>query len=442
MESTELFEPIDRALDLAKRAAPEAEVLVKARRAREANTRFARNEITSNGDVDETTLEVRIAMGQRHASAETNQLDTESLRNLVARAVAMARLAPEDPESMPMLGAQRYATVGAAFDTPTFALDAPARAHAANASIAAATAKGLQGAGFYQHSGWAVALKTSRGLVATHRQTQASLEVTARTADGTGSGWAMGASHKAGDVDAAAVARVATDKAVRSKGPRLLDPGRYTVILEPVAVAELLGFLAGGLDARSADEGRSFFGKPGGGNRVGEKLFADAVTFRSDPTDPATPEAPFDDEGEPLAPTSWIDKGTLASLVYTRYWAKKVGKAPTGDPNVFTLAGGTASGVDDLVRGVPRGLLVTRFWYTRWVDQQSMLITGLTRDGVFLIENGQVVAPVNNFRFNESPITVLRNLDGLTKETTRIPPWRVPALRTHEFNMASRSDAV
>jgi predicted Zn-dependent protease len=286
-------------------------------------------------------------------------------------------------------------------------------------------------------------MKTSAGLYADHAQTSASLTVTARTLDGGGSGWGMAVSNRASEIDAAKVGQVATAKAKASVKPRPLDPGRYTVVLEPAAVSELLGFLVGSLDARGADEGRSFFSRPGGGTRLGEKLFADAVTLRSDPTDPATADSPFDDEGFALAPITWVDRGSLSNLSYSRYWAKKQGKAPTGDHSVVHMAGGAAASQDALVRGVKRGLLITRFWYTRWVDHQSMLVTGLTRDGVFLIEDGQITAPVNNFRFNESPVNMLRNLEAMTSQTVQAPGGaRVPALRTAEFNLASRSDAV
>jgi predicted Zn-dependent protease len=303
----------------------------------------------------------------------------------------------------------------------------------------------LQVAGFYEHESGLVALASSTGLRAFHPKSEASFTLTARTPDGSGSGWAGAESHRAADLHAEELARVAIDKAVRSQKPRPLAPGHYTVILEPAAVAELLSFLLHSLDARSADEGRSFFAKPGGGNRLGEKLFPDLISLRSDPTDKDTPGAPFTEEGLPLKPRSLIDKGVVSSLSYSRYWAQKQGKEPTGRPTVAHLLPGRGK-TADLYSGVQRGVLITRFWYTRWVDPQSLLITGLTRDGVFLIENGQVTAPVNNFRFNESPVTMLKNADVLTEQTVRAPNSgmliRVPALRTHDFNLASVSEAI
>jgi predicted Zn-dependent protease len=306
----------------------------------------------------------------------------------------------------------------------------------------AGQAQALDVAGFFEHGGASVALATSAGLFAHHRASSASFSCTARTGDGTGSGWAGAASNRSAEVDATRAGAIAVDKAVRSAKPRRLEPGRYTVILEPAAVSELLGFLTSALDARSADEGRSFFSRPGGGNKVGETLFGPEVTLKSDPTVAALGARPFDGEGLPAPAVSWIDKGKLTGLVYSRFWAAKQGKAPTGRPQGWQLVGGTTPRAD-LLKGVKRGVLVTRFWYTRWVDPQSVLITGLTRDGVFLIENGEIVAPVNNFRFNESPVTMLKNVEAMSPaEVAPDASARVPALRTAGFNLASISEAV
>ncbi len=248
-----------------------------------------------------------------------------------------------------------------------------------------------------------------------------------------------------GGFDASEVGRVASDKCVRSAQPRPLDPGKYTVVLEPTAVAELLGFLVWALDARHAEEGRSFFSKAGGATKLGEKLFPDGITFLSNPTNPETPGAPFDGQGVPLRRVAWVDRGVVGALRYSRYWAAKRGKPPTGRHETFLMQGGTAARPENLLAGVKRGLLVTHFWYTRWLEPKTMSITGLTRDGVFLIEDGRITTPVNNFRFNESPASVLANSDAMTTATTRVSfdgNWRVPSLRSHDFNMASISAAV
>jgi predicted Zn-dependent protease len=436
-------------LAVARQVAPGADVFVSATSGRAANTRFASNQITSSGDVEETSVQIEVAFGKRHAAASTNQTSPSALRAAIEHAAAVARLAAPDPESMPPLPAQKYLAVPKGFDAATDVLPAAARAAAAQSAVRAAKDKGVVVAGYHSHGTVATALANSGGLFAYHLQTQAALSLTARTADGTGSGWAGACSHRAGDIDPGALAATAIEKAVRSVKARRLDPGRYTVVLEPSAVAYLCGTLIGAMNARQADEGRSFFAQAGGGNRVGEKLFGDSTNLRSNPADPDAPSAPFDGQGVPLAARTWIENGTVNGLLYSRYWAQKQRQSPTGSPEVWHFGGGAAADVGELLTGVKRGVLVTRFWYIRPVDPQTILYTGLTRDGVFLIENGEIAGPVNNFRFNESPVTVLKNADALTRATIRAVTaegrpgrFRVPALRTREFNFASISDAV
>jgi len=432
------------ALSAAAELAAGAEAQVSVRSGRSAHTRFARSEVTSSGDVEETKVDVALAFGSRHASTSTNQVDPASLREAVARAARLARISPEDPESMPVLGPQAYGAVPSEWDEATEALGAEARARAAAEAIRAGKARKLVVAGFYEHWAQASALATSAGLRAQHASTGAEFTITARTRDGSGSGWAGAHSARAADLDPPGLVQVAVEKGIRSAQPRRLEPGRYTVVLEPAAVGELLAFYTRAADARAADEGRSFFSRPGGGTRLGEKLFGDAVTLVSDPADPELPVAPFDREGLPRRRVRWIDRGVVAALHTTRFWARRQATAPTAEPGAYHLLGGQAASVEELVAGVERGVLITRFWYTRWLDRQAILITGLTRDGVFLIEKGQLVAPVNNFRFNESPVAMLGNADAMTRRTVRVPGGgiRVPALRSHEFQLASISEAV
>jgi predicted Zn-dependent protease len=431
----------DRVLGIAMRVAKGADVHVDVRRRANANVRFARNELTTNGAFDETSASIFIAQGKRHASASTNQLDDGSVEKLAERALTMAKLAPEDPERMPLIPPQTYVPVPSAFDETMASMSAEARASIAIRAVEEGDAKSVQIAGFFYRDASELAVRSSAGVSARHAETEAQYTVTARTPDATGSGWAGREAHRLGDLDASALTRTAVDKALRSAKPRPLDPGKYTVILEPACVAEMLTFLVGQMDARSADEGRSFFA-----GKTGQKPFADAVTLKSDPTDPATPGAPFDGEGFALHPHAWIDAGRVTQLSVSRFWAAKKGIAPTGHHHVFRLAGGTAESIDDLVRGTKRGLLVTRFWYTRMLEPQTLTLTGLTRDGVFLVEDGKITAPVTNFRYNESPAAVLRNVEALTKATVRVPiwggVWHVPALRAHDFTMASTSAAV
>jgi predicted Zn-dependent protease len=433
----------DRALGVARgvRGAEGADVLVQVRRGASANVRFAKNALTTSGSFEDTTVSLWIALGKRHAWATSNQVDDKSLRALAERGVAMAKLAPEDPERMPVLGAQRYAAAPPVWDAAAAAMSAEARAAVAALAVAEGDRANVEIAGFFRRDATEHALRTSGGLAARHDETEASYTVTARTPDGTGSGWAGLEMHSLAGFDAPALTRVAIDKAIRAARPRTVDPGKYTVVLEPACVAEMLAFLVGEMDQRSADEGRSFFT-----GKLGERAFADFVSLTSDPTDPATPGAPFDNEGLPLRRQPWIDAGRVAALQVSRFWAAKKGLAPTGAHRVHRLSGGAAESIDALVQGTKRGLLVTRFWYTRMLEPQTLTLTGLTRDGVFLIEDGRIAAPVTNFRYNESPAFVLKNVEAMTRATVRVPSdsgiWHVPALRTREFTMASGSAAV
>jgi predicted Zn-dependent protease len=429
-------------LAAAARLDPRAEVRVSLWSGRSANTRFARSEVTSCGDVQEDRLSVTVALGKRHASATLNQIDAGSVRETVERAYRMARVSPEDPESLPLLGRRRYLAVPSSHDPAVERLSAKERATAVKNAIDAAGER-LEVAGFVEHVSGTTLVATSQGARGTHRATSMRMSTTARTREGQGSGWAAGASVRAAEVVPKTIVARAVDKAMRAKSPGALEPGRYTVVLEPAAVVELLNFLNSALGAREADEGRSFFAAPAG-NKIGQKLFSEHVTLKSDPADSMFPSAPFDPEGLPLEPTTWIDRGRLTALRYTRYWAQKKGKEPTGAHGTLTLVPGGHT-AEELIAGVKKGLLVTRFWYSRWLDPQSLLVTGLTRDGLFLIENGEVTAPVNNFRYNESVAHLLQNIDAVGRERVRLPAWggiSAPAVRAHDFQMASVSEAV
>lgn len=432
----------DRALAVATKIAGRgAEVRVNVLGRAAANVRFARNAITTSGSGDEVSVGLYVKLGHRHAHTSINQADDASLARLAERAVAMAKLSPEDPESMPLLPPQTYASAPNAWDDAAAVMSPVARAAVAARACELGEAAKVHVAGFFERSAVTHAIRTSTGLSASNRRTDVAYSTTARTTDGTGSGWAGREAWRAADLDDASLSRTAIDKARASAKPKPLTPGKYTVILEPQAVQEMLEYLLGTMDQRSADEGRSFFAK-----KVGEKLFADMVTLKSDPLSEGTPHAPFDAEGLALRPQAWIDSGRVKELEVSRYWGRKTGKPPTGEQSVFHLSGGSAASVDELVRTTKKGLLVTRLWYTRMLEPQTVMITGLTRDGVFLIEDGRITQPVQNFRYNESPVNVLRNVDAMTKETFRVRAWggawRVPALRTHEFTMASVSAAV
>jgi predicted Zn-dependent protease len=247
-------------------------------------------------------------------------------------------------------------------------------------------------------------------------------------------------------VDTALLAQRAAIKAETSAKPRDLAPGEYAVILEPQAVADLLGGIVMAFNARAAEEGRSYFSKLGGGTRVGEKVFADSVTLRSDPTDPRVPGSPWA-LGLPSRKTTWIENGVVRNLTCDRYWAKKTGREPVPFSGSLVLDGGSGS-VEDLIGQTERALLVTRFWYIRSVNAREGVVTGLTRDGVWLVEKGKIAYPVNNFRFNDGPIRLLQHVDAMSAPVSTgsggsfFGAAVLPAIRARKFLFTSKSDAI
>ncbi len=405
------------------------------------NIRFADNQVSTAGSTTDAQLGVQSFFGARHAVVTTNDLSEESIARVVTESERLARLAPEDPENMPQLAAQQYTPVNSWFDS-TAALTADDRAKAALSALEIAR----KAAGYLVTSAGALAIGNSAGMFAYHRSTNANYTLTVRTTDGTGSGWAAADNADWAQLDARRVAETASEKARLSRNPVAIEPGRYTVILEPQAVGDLVQLIGSYADARSADEGRSPFVKQGGGNKVGEKIMDERVTIFSDPADPQLQGRPWDFEGMPLGRQVWIENGVLKQLIYSRFWAKKQGKTPTGGPSTFKMAGGTQS-VDDLVKSTTRGILVTRLWYLREVDPRTILYTGLTRDGTFLIENGKITKSLRNFRFNESPLFMLNNVEGLGR-TERVAGTEgggdvvMPSLKVRDFNFTSLSEAV
>ena len=412
----------------------------------QTDVRFAANQMSTSGAVMVGGIAVQSTIGKKHAVATTNDLSDESLKAVVAKSEALAKLSPDDPEVMPGLGPQQYVPVNGYFDS-TANLSPEARARAALTALEPARKAGdIQAAGFIIVNAGSNALGNSKGLFAYNRSTNANYTLTVRTNDGTGSGW-VGAEHPDwSQLNFAQLANRAIEKAKLSQNPVAIEPGRYTVILEPQAVGDLVQLMGGALAARAADEGRSAFTKQGGGNKIGEKIVDSRVTIFSDPQDPQLLAQPFDGQGLPLSRQVWVENGVLKQLFYSRFWAQKQGKQPTGGPNSIKMVGGTTS-IDDMIKSTPRGILVTRLWYLRQVDPRTILYTGLTRDGTFLIENGKVSKAIKNFRFNESPLFLLNNIEAIGPAvriggTEQGGPIVMPAIKAKDFNFTSLSDAV
>lgn len=408
--------------------------------------RFARNMPSTSGTYNNPSMSITSKFGKRSGRVSLNQFDAASLEASVRRSEEIARLAPEDPEDMPGLGPQQYADPKAYFSRT--ADEGPiGMAKGVKLCIDHASGKGLVAAGFTTTSATEGAIANSKGLFGYHKATSTYVSETVRTKNASGSGWSSHAANEIDKLEYGRVSATAIEKAVASADPKDLAPGKYVTILEPACVASLIGSMLWSMDARRADEGRSFFSAKGDNNRLGEKLFPKSVSVYSDPTDPQAPATPWGGGGLPQVKRMWIDKGVVSNLRYDRFWADKQGKQPVPGPSNMIMKGGKDS-VADLIKSTKQGVLVTSLWYIRTLDPRTLTYTGLTRDGVFWIENGKITHPVKNFRWNDSPISVLKNIDAIS-ESVRVPARGsrstttvVPALRVKEFNFSSVSDAV
>lgn len=409
------------------------------------NIRFARNSVSTSGIISNAELAVQVAFGKRVGIATINEFDDASLLRVVQRAEELARLAPENPEFMPAIAKQTYKPTDT-FVASTAAITPDYRAQVAADCIAPCKANKLVAAGFLSDANRFSAIANSKGNFGYQQSTAADFTCTVRTDDGRGSGWVARNVADIRDFSAKSDIQIAMDKASRSAEAKALEPGKYTVIMEPAASAGLISFMMFGFDARRADEGRSFLTKKGGGNKVGEKVFDERVTLYADPAAPGAAVMPWDEDGLPRERTSIVNKGVVDYLAYSRYWAKKQGKKAVGQPGNLIMVGGDKSTMD-LVKSTKKGVLVTRTWYIRMVDPQTVLLTGLTRDGTFYIENGEIKYPIKNFRFNESPVIMLNNVDEIGKPERVADDespfvMMIPPMKIREFTFTSLSDAV
>jgi PmbA protein len=411
-------------------------------------TRFANNEVTQNVAERRHVLSVRVAQGHRSGRATGNDLSREGMARLVRRASEAARLQPEIANLQPLLGPQDYRETEAS-DAATASLGPEERLREVARAVSRCRAHGLEAAGIFETGNGTIgdygeiaplAVANSRGLFAYHRGTFARFLISAL--DGTASGWAGAESHRASALDGDALAERAAQKAILSRNPARWEPGAYTVVLEPAAVADLLQDMSWvSFGALLVQEGRSFLS-----GKMGRQVVGENITVRDDPYHPLHVGTPFDAEGVPTQAVTIIDRGVARSPVYDRTTAAVDGRESTGHglpvPNTIgPMAGhlvleGGAGTADDLVRTVDRGLLVTRVWYTNLVDAKTVTVTGMTRDGLFAIEGGRVTGAVRNFRFNQSLVDLLGSVEGLSR-VERIGGVVCPALKVRSFRMSS-----
>jgi predicted Zn-dependent protease len=408
-----------------------------------ALTRFANNIIHQNVSEESTVVSIRVVTEGRMARATTNKSDEKSTRQTCEDVLALARLQPPDPQLLPMPGPQTYRAVNRYF-AETAELSPATRAATVAGVIKLAEKNKLTAAGIFSSGSSAYGLFNSRGLSAFHEETLSEFSITMLGPDG--SGWAKKTSPYWPEVEPLELAERAAQKALQSQNPREIAPGKYTVILEPAAVLDLLGFLVLDFSGLAVHEKRSCLT-----DRVGEKVFGENISFRDDVFHPSQTGAPFDGEGIPRQRVNIVKKGAVKSLVYARQTAHKLGTQPTGHgfplPNEYGEAPlnivmeGARSSIEDMVKSTPKGLLVTRFWYIREVDPYQKILTGMTRDGTFWVEDGLVKHGVKNLRFNQSIVEMLRQVEmlGQPQRTAGEESFEmvVPSMKIREFNFSS-----
>jgi len=405
-----------------------------------ALTRFANNTIHQNVAERTVHLSVRAVLDGRTARASTNRVDPAGIREVVEEAVAITRLTELDPELLPLEDPSDSELVDR-FDEDTAFITPEERANAVAHAIRHVEAAGQTAAGIYSTGVATFSLLNSRGIFSSYTETMARFSITAMAADS--SGWAKASAFRVHDLHPQELARQAAHKAAASREPRELPAGRYTVVLEPAAVLDLVGQMFGDFSATAIRDGRSFLN-----DRIGKKLFGGNITIHDDVRHPLQSGAAFDGEGVPRKRLTLVDRGVVREIAYGRQAAAQAGVAPTGHgfplpneigeaPMNIVIAGGDST-VDQMIGSTERGILVTRLWYIREVDPYEKIFTGMTRDGTFLIEGGAVVGGVRNFRFNQSLIELLSNVEALSAPVRASGEESfdmvVPAMKARDFN--------
>ncbi len=456
---TSLADTAERALSLSRAD----ECIVVARASTSANVRWANNTSTTNGLVESAELSVVSVIDERVGTVSSSYFPDDRLESLVRRSEAACAGKPKADDYMPLLAGEGtvddWASPLEAAGAEVFSGFAPALGQV----MEQAEGDDIRLFGYAEHTTATAWLATSSGLRRRHTQPAGRVEVNAKSKDLSRSAWAGRSTTGAlAGVDLGGMYDHLVQRLAWSKTRIELPPGHYQVLLEPSAVADMLIYAYWSSSRRDADEGRTVFSRPGGGNLVGEQLYPPGVTVYSDPAEPGLEVAPFVaavasssyasvfDCGLPKARTEWVRDGVLRALVTTRHWAARSGAEPA--PMIANLVMASDSGrtLEDMIAGTERALLVTCFWYIREVDPQTLLLTGLTRDGVFLAEDGEVKGAVNNFRYNMSPVRMLAQASEMGSSQASLPREfgdyfsfaKMPPLRVEDFHMSSVSEAV
>jgi PmbA protein len=437
----ELRSIIDNVLHLAKSTeADETEVHVD--EVDDSLTRFANNAIHQNVAERGLTVSIRTAVDGRTARATTNRIDQDSLRAAIESSLSLAHSQPKDPRLLPMPGKQKYRALNR-FAARTAALTPEDRARAVKRACDLAIGSGQVAAGIFASGMSQSAMGNSRGLFASYRETHAEFSITMQ--ESPAASWAKANAASVRDFDPQKLAAIASDKAHRALNAQELAPGKYTVILEPSAVLDVVGFLFYDFSATALADKRSCLN-----DRMGKPIFGKNINVTDDAYHPLQLGSPFDGEGMPREKVALVQDGVPRNLVYSRVSAKAAKKKPTGHgfalPNEYGEAptnlvfGGGNDSIEKMIASTDRGLLVTRLWYIREVDPYEKIMTGMTRDGLFLVEKGKVTSSVKNFRFNQSLLDMLKNVEMMTPSIRATGEEAfemvVPAMKVRDFHFS------
>jgi predicted Zn-dependent protease len=418
-------------------------VFVSVSQSESALSRFSENQISQNISKNKFNLSITSYFGQRSATASTTELEPESVEETIKRSEELASYAPEDPEWVALLEPQTYQQRIPAFDRETANLSPLARGKMIQKVCSLSERAGMEGSGTLSVSAYRQAVGNSLGLIAYSEGTEADFSFTARKEGG--SAWSNRTAWSIDQIPLEEMTEEVIQKAIASCNPQTVAPGVYPVVISSAAMSSLLPWMVWNLDARAADEGRSFMslldenGKPGG-NRVGEQLFDPLVQVQRNPAHPLLQSSPFFSDGLSNEPLELVKDGIVEQLNYSRYWAQKQGKQPTGAfyPIVMT---GSDRALADLISETERGVLISRAWYVRYVNPRTLEITGMTRDGTFWIEGGKIAYPIKNLRFNQNLPQMLMEVEAIGK-VDRFGATVVPSVKVKAFNFSSITDSV
>ena len=401
--------------------------------------RFSENQISQNIQKKTLGIEITSHFGQRRASAATSLLDQESILQTLRRSQDLASIAPIDPEWVPLLPPQTYESRLPAFDQETASISPLARGEKLKEVCLRCQNSGIEGSGTLKTGATVKAIGNSLGLSAFNRTTEADFSVTARL--DSGSSWNRRTAWNIDDIPLNSITEAVIDQGKRSCSPKTVEPSTYPVIFSPAAFADLLNWVIWNMDARAADEGRSFMAaETSQGNRLGENLFSPLVKVERNAAHPLLQSGTFCADGLPNSSLDIIQDGIPKTLSYSRYWAKETGQMPTGSLSPIVMPGSTAP-LSELIASINQGVLVSRAWYVRYTNPRTLEVTGMTRDGTFWIEDGKIAYPIKNMRFNQCLPEMMRDITAVS-EVARVGTTVVPGVCVKAFNFSSITDSI